>query len=50
MWSAFIWLNIGSTSDSCEHETESSGRLKWWKFLNKLSNYLLLDKESAQFS
>jgi hypothetical protein len=48
MRTGFIWLRIGTSC--CEHGYEPSGSMKWCVFLEWLSNWRLLEKDSAALS
>jgi hypothetical protein len=50
VWTGRIWLRIEPAVGSSEHGNETSGSLKAWEFLDWLSGYKLLKKDSARWS
>jgi hypothetical protein len=34
MWTGFIWLRIGTSGRSCEHDNEPSGSIKGGEFVD----------------
>jgi hypothetical protein len=46
----FIWIRIGTTGGSCEHINEPTGFINCWDFLEQLSNYYILKKDSFSWS
>jgi hypothetical protein len=43
----FIWLRIGNCGGPCEHGNGLSGRIKGGEFFDLLSDYWLLEENSA---
>jgi hypothetical protein len=46
----FICFRIGISDGSCEHGNEPSVSVKGWEFLDLLSEYKLLKKDSGPWS
>jgi hypothetical protein len=50
VWTGIYWLRAGSRMGSCEHGNELSGSINDREFLNQLSDYQLLKKDSASWN
>jgi hypothetical protein len=49
MWTGFIWFRI-PVAISCERGNETSGSIKGGEFIDYLSNYQFLKKDSTPWS
>jgi hypothetical protein len=47
VWIGFMWLRMGTSEVSCEHNNEPSGSIRCWEVLEWLHNWRLLKKGSA---